>query len=123
LRWQGPFLNAWKMDDDLAAREGVIRNVDVHFYNDGNVEGVIAALEAAGARVLRHAPAQPDKMFFDAWVEVDKSALERIAAIPHVVWFGYASPKPMLEDEMSAQILAGNYTAANVPQTGYVPWL
>jgi hypothetical protein len=123
VRWQGPFLSAYKMDEDLLARQGVIRNVDVHFYNDGDVDGVLKQLEAAGARVIRHAPAQPDKAFFDAWIEVDAAALERVAAIPHVVWFGYASPQPLLEDEMSAQILAGNYNASNVPQTGYVPWL
>lgn len=123
VRWQGPFLNAWKMDDDLVARSGLIQNVDVHFHNDGNVDGILAAIEAAGGRVLRHAPAQPDKAFFDAWIEVDRAALDRIAAIPHVLWFGYASPKPMLEDEMAAQILAGNYNASNVPQTGYIPWL
>ncbi len=123
VRWQGPFLNAWKQDDDLAGRSGTIRNVDVHFHNAGDVDGVLAALEAAGARVLRHAPAQPDRKFFDAWVEVDGAALDRIAAIPQVLWFGYASPRPMLEDEMAAQILAGNYNASNVPQVGYVPWL
>lgn len=123
VRWQGPFLNAWKMDDDLVTRSGLIQNVDVHFHNDGNVEAILAAIEAAGGRVLRHAPAQPDKAFFDAWIEVDRNALERIAAIPHVLWFGYASPRPMLEDEMAAQILAGNYNASNVPQTGYIPWL
>ncbi|MEO8012135.1 MAG: S8 family serine peptidase, partial [Dokdonella sp.] len=123
VRWQGPFVAAWKMDDDLVARAGIIRNVDVHFYNDGDTEGVLRQLAAAGARVLRHAPAQPDRKFFDAWIEVDRATLQRIALIPQVVWFGYASPQPILEDEMAAQILAGNYTAANVPQTGYIPWL
>ncbi len=123
VRWQGPFVSAWKMDDDLVARDGMIRNVDVHFYNDGNTDAVLAQLTAAGARILRHAPAQPDRKFFDAWIEIDRAALERIALIAQVVWFGYASPKPVLEDEMAAQILAGNYSAANVPQTGYVPWL
>lgn len=123
VRWQGPFLNAWKKDVDLLSRQGRIRNVDVHFYNDGNVEAVLDLLRAAGANVLRHAPAQPDKRFFDAWIEIDADALDGIAAIPHVVWFGYASPVPVLEDEMAAQILAGNYDASNVPQTGYVPWL
>lgn len=123
VRWQGPFLNAWKQDVDLLARQGRIRNVDVHFYNDGNVEAVLDLLRDAGANVLRHAPAQPDKRFFDAWIEIDAAALEQVAAIPHVVWFGYASPVPQLEDEMAAQILAGNYDASNVPQTGYVPWL
>lgn len=123
VRWQGAFLDDWKMDDDLVARSGRIRNVDVHFYNDGNVEAVIAALEAAGATVLTKAPAQPDKAFYDAWIEVDRAALARIAQIPQVLWFGYASPEPKLDDELATQTLAGNYNASNVPQVGYLPWL
>lgn len=123
VRWQGAFVSAYKPDEDLAGRQGPIRNVDVHFYNDGDVDGVLAALADTGAKLLRHAPAQRDGAFFDAWIEADAATLERIAAIPQVVWLGYASPRPVLEDEMSAQILAGNYNAANVPQTGYVPWL
>ncbi len=123
VRWQGPFLNAWKMDVDLLARQGLINNVDVHFYNDGNVEAVLELLRDAGAKVLRHAPAQPDKRFFDAWIEIDAGALGKVATIPNVVWFGYASPVPQIEDEMVAQILAGNYSASNVPQIGYIPWL
>lgn len=123
VRWQGEYLPDWKLSPDLAKRDGVIRNVDVFFYNDGDVEGVLAALRNAGAKVINHGPAQPDKQFFDAWIEADAVTLAELSQLPQVVWLEYASPKPILDDEMSAQIIARNYTAANVPVLGYLPWL
>ena len=123
VRWQGEYLPDWKLSPDLAKREGMVRNVDVFFYNDGDVEGVLAALRNAGAKVLNHGPAQPDKQFFDAWIEADAATLAELSQLPQVVWLEYASPKPILDDEMSSQIIARNYTAANVPVLGYLPWL
>ena len=123
VRWQGEYLPDWKLSPDLAKRSGVIRNVDVFFYNDGDVEGLLQALRDAGAKVINHGPAQPDKKFFDAWIEADAVTLAELSQLPQVVWLEYASPKPILDDEMSAQIIARNYTAANVPVLGYLPWL
>ena len=123
VRWQGGFLADYKLNPDLARREGRINNVDVHFYNDGNVAGVVEALKALGANVLTHAPAQPDRTFFDAWIQVDADRLEAIANLPQVVALAYASPQGHFDDEMSDQILAGNYNPAGQPQTGYAPWL
>lgn len=123
VRWQGAYLPEWKLEPGLAKRSGLIRNVGVHFYNDGDVEAVLAAMRAAGARVLNHGPAQTDRTFFDAWVEVEAGSLEALAGIPQVVWLEYASPRPILDDEMSSQILARNYDAGDVPLPGYLPWL
>ncbi|UXI69996.1 S8 family serine peptidase [Tahibacter amnicola] len=123
VRWQGGFLADYKINRDLHGRTGLIGNVDVHFYNDGNVKGLIDKLKGLGAHVITHAPAQPDKAFFDAWIKVDASQLEKIAQLPQVVWMGYASPTIQFDDEMSNQIIAGNYNGANAPQLGYAPWL
>ena len=123
VRWQGDYLPDWKLSPDLAKRSGVIRNVDVFFYNDGDVDGVLAALRNSGAKVINHGPAQPDKKFFDAWIEADAVTLAELSQLPQVVWLEYASPKPILDDEMSAQIIARNYSASNVPALGYLPWL
>ncbi|MEO8671615.1 MAG: S8 family serine peptidase [Tahibacter sp.] len=123
VRWQGGFLADYKINQDLDSRSGRIGNVDVHFYNDGNVDQVIAQLKALGANVLSHAPAQPDRAFFDAWITVDAAQLTKIADMPQVVWLGYASPQGHFDDEMSDQILAGNYNGSNQPQIGYAPWL
>ena len=122
VRWQGGFLPQYKINPDLNARRDRIGNVDVHFYNDGDVESVLRQLRKLGAEVLQHAPAQPDQAFFDAWITVDASQLAAIAALPQVVALAYASPRPHYEDEMAAQIVAGNYVGG-APQTGYLPWL
>lgn len=123
VRWQGGFLADYKVNPDLNGRSGRINNVDVHFYNDGDVAGVVGALQKLGATVLTHAPAQPDKAFFDAWIQVDADKLAEIARLPQVVALAYASPTIRFEDEMSSQTVAGNYNGSNQPQTGYVPWL
>jgi hypothetical protein len=123
VRWQGKYQPEWKLEGELGKRSGVIRNVGVHFYNDGDIQAVLAAIRARGATVLTHGPAQADHKFFDAWIEVDASQLDALAQLPQVVWLEYASPRPILDDEMSSQILARNYDVANVPQLGYLPWM
>ncbi|KAB2961996.1 MAG: S8 family serine peptidase, partial [Thermoanaerobaculia bacterium] len=67
-------------------------------------------------------PAQPDGLFWDAIVELPAAAVADVARLPQVLWLGYESPRPVLDDEMSDQIVAGNYTAG-VPFVGYEPWL
>ncbi len=123
VRWQGEYLPDWKVAPDLGKHTGTIRNVGVFFYNDGDVNGVLAALGHAGARVLNHGAAQADGVFQNAWVEVDADRLADLAALPQVVWLEHQSPKPILDDEISSQVLARNYSASNVPAPGYVPWL
>ncbi|MBX3725669.1 MAG: S8 family serine peptidase, partial [Xanthomonadales bacterium] len=123
VRWQGEYQPGWKLEPGLGKRSGLIRNVGVHFFNDGDVPGVLSALAARGAQVVTHGPAQADRTFFDAWVEVDASRLAELAALPQVVWLEFADPDPILDDEMSSQIVARNYNAAFTPQVGYLPWL
>jgi subtilisin-like proprotein convertase family protein len=118
VRWSGAVHPAYKMNSDLVERSGRVSNVDIFFYNDGDVTGTLAAVEALGANILQSFPAQPDQKFFDAIVELDVAAFDALAQLDTVLWFGYASPEPILEDEMSSQIVAGNYVAG-VPFTGY----
>ncbi len=123
VRWSGNFHPAYKINNDLAGREGVVQNVDVFFYNDGDVKGTLASLEALGAKVIHAYPAQPDQTFFVAVVELDASAFDSVSRLGAVLWLGYSHPEPVLDDEMSAQILASNYSGAGVPFTGYMPHL
>lgn len=123
VRWQGNFGQLYKINADLAQREGLINNVQIEFYNDNNPAEVLDWLKSIGAEVISHGKAQPDGAFWDAWVKVDASTLQTIAAHPQVLWLGYASPKRVLDDEMSDQIQVGNFNASNVPQVGYLPWL
>ena len=122
VRWMGEFVEQFKASADLAKRSGLIENVAVMYYNDGTSEQVIAALRNAGAQVLRTYPAQPDKRFLEAIVAVDASRTDAFAQIPQVLWYGYQSPKAGLEDEMSSQIVGGNYVAG-VPELGYLAFL
>ncbi|MEW5985309.1 MAG: S8 family serine peptidase [Chloroflexota bacterium] len=122
VRWQGAFHPAYKINEDLLKRSGRIDNVDVFFYNDGQMEATLAAISRLGGRVIQHYPSQPDKAFFDAIVQLDARTVEAVARLSSVVWLGYASPRPELDDEMSDQILAGNYTGG-VPFPGYNAFL
>ncbi len=122
VRWQGLLHPAYKISEQLLAKSGRIENVDVSFFNAGDPEPTLRALETLGATVLQSHAAQPDGAFWDAIVQVGAELLAEIAALPEVVWLGYESPRPTLDDEMSSQIVAGNYTAG-VPFIGYNTWL
>jgi hypothetical protein len=119
VRWQGPFHPAYKINESLEGRGGNIRNVDVMFYDEGWLDVVVEEFEKFGAVVLQTYPSQPDKAFFEAIIQVDADRLEDIARMPPVLWLGYQSPKAIPDDEMSSQIVAGNYTAG-VPFVGYL---
>lgn len=118
VRWTGSFHPGYKINTDLDSRTGTVTNVDVFFYNNGDVAGTMADLAALGANVITYYPAQPDKAFYSAIVQVDASAFDAIAQLNTVVWLGYSSPEPILDDEMSSQINAGNFVGG-VPFTGY----
>ena len=118
VRWTGMVHPGYKMNSDLLLRSGRVNNVDIFFYNDGNIEATLDAIAALGGRVITYFPAQPDQAFFDAIVEFDAARFNELANLDTVLWFGFASPEPRLDDEMSSQILAGNYVGG-VPFVGY----
>jgi hypothetical protein len=122
VRWNGVFHPAYKVNSDLEGLSGVIQNVDVMFYNDGDIQGTLESLEKHGAVILQHHPSQPDRRFFNAIVELDAEAVAGISKISTVLWAGYASPVPILEDEMSDQIIADNHPGG-IPQPGYQTYL
>ncbi len=118
VRWQGPFHPAYKINAGLVGHNGLIRYVDVMFHNDANVDEILTTLASIGAVVHRHAPSQPDRRFYNAIVSLQADRIEVVAQLESVLWLGYASPDPGLDDEMSDQIVAGNH-AGGVPFTGY----
>ena len=122
VRWHGVFHPAYKINSDLDGFSGTIQNVDVMFYNDGNVDRTLESLEKYGATVIQSYPSQPDRRFYNAIIELDAEAVAGISKITTVLWAGYASPEPILEDEMSDQIIADNHPSG-VPVTGYLPYL
>ncbi len=122
VRWQGAIHPGYKIDKGLSALKGRISNVDIMFYNDGHIQATLEAIAALGGAIIQYYPSQPDKAFYDAIVELDAGAVDDVARINTVLWLGYSSPEPGLDDEMSSQIVAGNYTNG-VPFTGYWTWL
>ncbi|MCH9648711.1 MAG: S8 family serine peptidase [Deltaproteobacteria bacterium] len=125
VRWQGLFHPAYKIGQSLkgkAASQTTSEDVDVIFYNDGDIRGTLDALAALGAVITGSFPAQPDKAFWNAVVQLPTSAISSVARLSTVVWFGVRGPGPQLEDEMTSQIVAGNHPGG-VPVTGYLPHL
>ncbi|MGH2544329.1 MAG: S8 family serine peptidase, partial [Ardenticatenaceae bacterium] len=123
VRWQGVFHPGYKVTTDLAKRSGLIVNVDVMFYNDGDVAGTLEAINALGGTIVQHFPSQPDQAFFNAIAQMPAEVVMNVARLEQVLWMGYQSPEPLLDDEMSSQIVAGNYDESFVPFTGYYAWL
>lgn len=122
VRWQGAFHPAYKIHPSLTGRSGRIDQVDVMFYEDGDAGATLRRLEALGAEIVLSYPSQPDRAFWNAIVKLDGGAIEAVAQLPTVLWLGYQSPKPVLDDEMSSQIVAGNHPGG-IPETGYFAWL
>lgn len=123
VRWVGDFAPAWKLAADLGDRAGLIDQVLVHFYNDGDPTATLAALQHAGAELLRDATAQPDGRFHEAIVRIDANRLAALTELPHVLWLGYQSPTALRDDEMSAQIVAANFNDEGAPVPGYLAFL
>jgi subtilisin family serine protease len=118
VRWEGLFHPAYKISADLQGRTGKIANVDVMFLDDGDRKATLDALARLGAEILQVFPSQPDRAFYNAIVRLDAGAVEAAAALDTVLWLGLVSPRPILSDEMSNQIVAGNHPGG-VPVTGY----
>lgn len=118
VRWAGAFHPAYKMNSDLAEKNGRISNVDIMFYDDGNLKDTLQTIQNLGGNIIQYYPSQPDKAFYDAIVEFDAARFENLAQIGTVLWFGYSHPEPVLDDEMSSQIVAGNHPGG-VPVVGY----
>ncbi len=122
VRWQGAFHPAYKISPDLDNRIGLVTNVDIFFYNDGDVKETLAQIAALGGNILDSFPAQPDRTFYTAIVELDAATFADVAQLNTVLWFGHIADEPGLDDEMSSQIVAGNHPGG-IPFVGYAAHL
>jgi PKD repeat protein len=121
-RWSGLLQPAYKINPGLDGMQGRIANVAVTFYNDGAVNRTLQALTDLGAGYIQHFPAQPDQAFFTAIVTLDAARLADVARLSTVWGLDYLSPRPGFDDEVSAQIAAGN-VPSGTPVVGYYNWL
>jgi len=123
VRWIGSLVPEHKINQEVLTRDGSIENLDVVVYDDGKIKDTMQIAQALGLEVLQVFPSQPDRKFFDIVARGPASAVDALADLENVLWIGYLSPEPILDGEMSSQIVAGNYDAGNVPFTGYQTWL
>ncbi|HET89731.1 MAG TPA: hypothetical protein ENN99_03185, partial [Chloroflexi bacterium] len=121
VRWSGAFHPAYKLNPLLDQFDGLIENVAVTFYNDGDIGATLKALGGLG-KVIQYWAAQPDEAFYTAILALNASRLTEAATIPTVWAVEYASPEPGLDDENANQIVAGN-TPGGMPVAGYYDWL
>ncbi|MBN1668990.1 MAG: S8 family serine peptidase [Anaerolineales bacterium] len=118
IRWQGLLQPAYKLSRNLNGLTGRIQQVEILFYPDGDPQATLQALASLGASLVQAVPAQPDRMLYQAIVEIDAGRLADVASLPYVLWLGYLDPVPRLDDEVSAQIVLGNHPGG-VPYPGY----
>jgi subtilisin family serine protease len=117
VRWHGLFHPAYKIHSDLAGRQGRIERVEAVYYVDPGSRTADSLAALAGGLVADR-QAQPDGAFRSAALEPDAAVLADLARLDAVLWLGYESPMPQLEDEMASQIVAGNHPGG-VPVIGY----
>ena len=122
VRWQGAFHPAYKLSPTLEGAAGRIEAVAVTFYNDGHLSATLADILALGGEYLGHFAAQPDERFITAIFTLDAAALEAVARLAPVWAIEYSSTQPGFDDEVGAQIIAGNYPGGT-PVNGYYDWL
>jgi len=120
VRWVGAFEPAYRFAN-LDLEGAALANLVV--LDDGRAGSVLGALERAGGspNVTGRIPfSELDAVGVQA--AASPAVIAAAAAMPSVYSIS-AQRAPAPRDEMSDQIIAGNYTAAGVPQPGYRDWL
>ncbi len=123
VRWTGQFSADFRLSENLKGHSGKIKNVDVHFYNNGSPENAIAQIENMGGVINNYFPANPAKSVYDAIIDIDAKDINKLAQIPEVIWIGRIGEAPILDDESTSQTVAGNFNLSNVPELNYDQWL
>lgn len=124
VRWQGGFSPDWKRSESLKDKVGTIDNVQVLVFDDGNLASTLQRIRDLGGTVLNMYRAQPDGRLQSVITRIDASRLDGLTLIPQVLWAEYVSPRAYFDDELAAQIIAGNYNGAGqVTGVGYIPFI
>lgn len=122
VRWVGDFSVDWKLPAELASAAGSQRLI-VHYTDAGQPGEMVDQLRLLGAEVEQDYLAQADGRFREAVVSLHSHRLAAVAALPQVLWVGRQDRQALRDDEMSAQIVAGNLDVDGVPEVGYLPFL
>lgn len=122
VRWAGPFEPGYKVNPSLRQASGKIENAVITFYAADRA-ATLKALDALGGRYVQDYPAQPDGAFYSAVYALEAAQLNAVAQRPEVWAVDFVSATPAKEDEIGAQIVAGNYASPTSIPTGYYTWL
>lgn len=123
VRGIAPVLAEDKRDLTLAQAAPVSsRGIKVFYYAGGDGSAAAQALAAAGGIVLENEPAQPDRQFWTATLELPAARLAEVLALPFVVNVGFEAER-QLDDEQANQIMAPNFATPSTLQLGYAGFL
>lgn len=123
VRGVAPVLAEDKRDPTLAQATPVrSRGIKVFYYADGDANAAARALVEAGGILLDNEPAQPDRKFWIATIELAAARLPEVLALPFVVNVGFEAER-QLDDEQANQILAPNFATPTTLQLGYAGFL
>lgn len=123
VRGVAPVLSEDKRDLTLAQAAPVSsRGIKVFYYADGNAEAAARALVEAGGILLDNEPAQPDRQFWIATLELSAAKLPEVLALPFVVNVGFEAER-QLDDEQANQIMGPNFATPSTLQLGYAGFL
>lgn len=119
--WTGPFEPGYRIAPDLLdVNEPRLRYVNVSVYPETHLEGVAAAIEGMGGRVVERWGREGryrDRFGFLV-AELDAECLAEVARLPYVRSLEYQAPSMSAEDEQAAQIVAESLDGA-APVPGY----
>lgn len=122
MRWTGDYAGDFRVDGLARSATGVVPDLEVFFYENGDAARVADAMRALGATVDLLSPAQPDRRFWSAMLSAPAGAIPLIAALPEVVHVS-RRPEPTHDDELPNQITSTNFDGGGQPVTGYLDWL
>jgi hypothetical protein len=109
VRWVGPYLQEYRiitiLDDGRAG---------------GTVDRTIEAIKALGGTLVEREVARASDPFVTVLFTMSAAAVQSAAQMDNVVWLNFRAPFYPDEDEMSDQIIAGNFNPLNA---GYQNWL
>lgn len=119
VRWIGPYLPEYRISSELLTMSGLIENVDVSILAE-SLDATLAAIEALGGKAVDRDQGVGNDGFVTVTFVLPASAVEAVSQLGGVSWLSFRPPLDPTEDEMSAQIISGNFGPIT---TGYQTWL
>ena len=125
VRWVGEYTSDQRianyLKDPAVGSDGPIAMYNIAVFSRADLDDVATQiLEASGGRLIAKIPLQ-SSYFNVVRVEMPTDAIDNVAAVEDIVAID-SYEMPVIEDERSSQIVAGNYTnATTISGPGYDP--